>query len=124
VAAATFTFDARELTVWLDIPRDGAARAGDLCDRHATALTAPRGWRVDDRRDETQAEATQEPKPESTSGDETQAEATQEPKPESTSGVGAARESEQAGPPDAMTFDALMHPQTPLLARAFEAAGR
>jgi len=36
--------------VWLDILSPDAARAGDLCDRHARGLTPPRGWRVDDRR--------------------------------------------------------------------------
>lgn len=51
VATATFTFDARAQTVWLDAPADGAARAGELCERHAGRLVAPRGWRVDDRRD-------------------------------------------------------------------------
>jgi hypothetical protein len=33
VATATFTFDARLQTVWLDAPRDGNARAGELCER-------------------------------------------------------------------------------------------
>jgi hypothetical protein len=50
VATATFTFDARQQTVWLDAPRDGNARAGELCERHARTLTPPQGWRLDDRR--------------------------------------------------------------------------
>ena len=50
LAVATFTFDAREQTVWLDVPSDGSARAGELCERHVERLTPPRGWRVDDRR--------------------------------------------------------------------------
>jgi hypothetical protein len=50
VATTTFTFDARERTVWLDPAVDGGARAGELCDRHARSLTAPAGWTVDDRR--------------------------------------------------------------------------
>src|SRR4051794_4166589 len=49
-ATATFTFDAYEQTVWLDTARDGNARAGELCERHANTLTPPRGWHVDDRR--------------------------------------------------------------------------
>lgn len=49
-AAATFTFDAREQTVWLDAPQEGAARAGELCERHVRTLTAPQGWVVSDRR--------------------------------------------------------------------------
>src|SRR4029077_2170537 len=43
-ATATFTFDARELTVWLDPPADGGARAGELCERHVRVLTPPQGW--------------------------------------------------------------------------------
>ena len=30
--------------------RDGDARAGELCERHADSLTPPQGWRLDDRR--------------------------------------------------------------------------
>ena len=50
VAVATFTFDSATCTVWLDTPLEGNARAGELCARHARTLTAPRGWRVEDRR--------------------------------------------------------------------------
>jgi hypothetical protein len=50
VATATFTFDAGELTVWLDTPADGGARAGELCERHVRALTPPQGWALEDRR--------------------------------------------------------------------------
>jgi Protein of unknown function (DUF3499) len=56
VATATFTFDSNELTVWLDAPHEGNARAGDLCARHARALAPPRGWKVVDRRGDTQAQ--------------------------------------------------------------------
>jgi hypothetical protein len=52
VAVATFTFDSGARTVWLDLPVVGAARAGELCDRHARALRPPRGWQLDDRRAE------------------------------------------------------------------------
>src|SRR3954471_7663690 len=51
VAITTFTFDSREQIVFLDVPREGAARAGELCARHARALSAPRGWQVVDRQD-------------------------------------------------------------------------
>jgi len=34
----------------LDTPLDGAARAGELCHRHARSLTPPRGWSIEDRR--------------------------------------------------------------------------
>jgi len=50
LATATFTFDAREKTVWLDLPREGAARAGELCERHVRGLTPPKGWVLEDRR--------------------------------------------------------------------------
>lgn len=50
VATATYTFDSSSCTVWLDTPQEGAARAGELCQRHARSLKPPRGWRVEDRR--------------------------------------------------------------------------
>lgn len=49
-AAVTFTFDATRRIVWLDAIADGAARASDLCTRHADALAPPQGWTRDDRR--------------------------------------------------------------------------
>jgi hypothetical protein len=56
-ATATFTFDASEVTVWLDIPDDDGARAGDLCERHALSLTPPQGWSLVDRRQVREAAA-------------------------------------------------------------------
>jgi hypothetical protein len=50
VAIATYTFDSSARTVWIDTPLDGAARAGELCHRHARSLTPPRGWSIEDRR--------------------------------------------------------------------------
>ena len=49
-AVATFTFDSGARMVWLDIPTVGAARAGELCDRHARGLKPPKGWQLEDRR--------------------------------------------------------------------------
>jgi hypothetical protein len=49
-ATATFTFDTRDLTVWLDTPAEGTARAGELCERHVRVLTPPKGWHLEDRR--------------------------------------------------------------------------
>ncbi len=49
-AVATFTFDSSTRMVWLDTPAPGAARAGELCNRHAHSLTPPRGWQLEDRR--------------------------------------------------------------------------
>lgn len=62
-AVATFTFDSGARTVWLDVPVVGAARAGELCDRHARALTPPRGWQLEDRRAEPDPPANPAPKP-------------------------------------------------------------
>jgi hypothetical protein len=56
-ATATFTFDVEEMTVWLDVPDENGARAGELCERHARALTPPQGWRLDDRRGKREAAA-------------------------------------------------------------------
>jgi hypothetical protein len=89
VATATFTFDARQRTVWLDAPRDGGARAGELCERHAGKLTPPQGWRLDDRR--------------------------HAPEPE----VHCPAPGEAAAP----RLDLLLQAHSPLLSRAFEAAG-
>jgi hypothetical protein len=50
VATTTFTFDSQAQTVFLDAPREGGARAGELCARHARALSPPRGWHIVDRR--------------------------------------------------------------------------
>jgi len=61
-AVATFTFDSGARTVWLDIPAAGAARAGELCERHARALQPPRAWQVVDRRSEPEPSAAPAPK--------------------------------------------------------------
>ena len=60
IAVATFTFDAQARTVWLDTPLDGNARAGELCSKHARALTPPRGWQLEDRRP-SKSESTAQP---------------------------------------------------------------
>jgi hypothetical protein len=93
VATATFTFDAHEQTVWLDAQRDGSARAGELCERHANTLMPPRGWRLDDRRADAAAVAV----------------AMQAP--------AAAAEAADG------TFESMLHPRSPMLARAFESSG-
>lgn len=58
-ATATFTFDSRDLTVWLDTPSDGGARAGELCERHARMLVPPQGWALEDRRGRRESAARQ-----------------------------------------------------------------
>jgi hypothetical protein len=57
VATTTFTFDSHEQIVFLDAPREGGARAGELCARHARVLAPPRGWRIVDRREPADASA-------------------------------------------------------------------
>jgi hypothetical protein len=61
-AVATFTFDSGARTVWLDIPAVGAARAGELCERHARVLKPLRGWQLVDRRTEPDPAAAPAPK--------------------------------------------------------------
>jgi hypothetical protein len=50
-AVASFCFDGRAALVWLDpLDLDRGPGAGVLCARHADALTPPRGWHLRDRR--------------------------------------------------------------------------
>ena len=50
-AAATFTFDGLRRIVWISPLAEAAAySAGDLCARHANALTPPRNWELRDSR--------------------------------------------------------------------------
>ena len=50
-ATATFTFNSRQQTVWLDHLEESPASAGHLCQQHADRLSPPRGWELQDRRD-------------------------------------------------------------------------
>jgi hypothetical protein len=51
-AAATFTYDYRARTTWLDrLASEAHPMAYDLCKAHADALSVPRGWHLEDRRD-------------------------------------------------------------------------
>jgi hypothetical protein len=53
-AAATFTYDYRARTTWLEsLASDAHPMAYDLCKVHADALSVPRGWSLEDRRDPT-----------------------------------------------------------------------
>lgn len=52
-ASVSYGMDADERLVWIDSePAVDPARAGALCRRHADALRPPRGWILDDRRDD------------------------------------------------------------------------
>ncbi|HEX5096328.1 MAG TPA: DUF3499 family protein [Acidimicrobiia bacterium] len=96
IATATFTFDAEVKTVWLDAPSEGAARAGELCERHVRALTPPQGWELDDRR------------------------APVRPAQQAVTENSSAR----ANVPDNVSdLRRVLDARTPLLARAFRAAG-
>ena len=97
IAVATFTFDSNAQTVWLDTPAPGAARAGELCSRHARSLTPPRGWQLEDRRADSAAAPAR-----------------------------AASRRLAAGPSDDVLEDELhdlLDAQSPLLARAFRNSG-
>jgi hypothetical protein len=100
IATATFTFDAEEKTVWLDAPSEGAARAGELCERHARALTPPQGWELDDRR------------------------AVARPASPSAQQPVTQNSFARANVPDNVSdLRQVLDARTPLLSRAFEAAG-
>ena len=103
IATATFTFDAWEQTVWLDAPADGQARAGELCERHARALTPPQGWRLDDRR---------EARVDRAAGRTTVQSRATDADVDPAAGVAAGQE-----------LRMLLQPHSPLLARAFRSAG-
>jgi hypothetical protein len=50
-AVASFCFDGRAALVWLDpLDPERGVGAGVLCARHADMLTPPRGWHLQDRR--------------------------------------------------------------------------
>ena len=50
-ASVSYGIDNDQLIVWIDsAPAVDPARAGTLCRRHADALSVPKGWRIDDRR--------------------------------------------------------------------------
>jgi hypothetical protein len=144
IAVATFTFDSQARTVWLDTPLDGNARAGELCGKHARALTPPRGWQLEDRRPSRSGSSAQ---PERTAGNASESPTFGAAPTESTSRPLFA----ESGPPDAGPSEArpakvqvaparqlaagpsgagleaelrgLLDAHSPLLARAFRSSG-
>jgi hypothetical protein len=51
MASATLVYDYANRSAWLDdLSPEPHPMTHDLCDRHATSLSVPRGWRLDDRR--------------------------------------------------------------------------
>lgn len=50
-ATVTLTFQYASSLVWLDqLSGSREPHAYDLCDRHASRITPPTGWRLEDRR--------------------------------------------------------------------------
>ena len=50
-ADATLSYDYANRTAWLHrLSTEPHPMMHDLCDRHASTLTVPQGWRLDDRR--------------------------------------------------------------------------
>jgi hypothetical protein len=129
VATATFTFDARLQTVWLDAPRDGNARAGELCERHARKLTPPQGWRLDDRRGALSNPApapvaviAPAPAPALDLEAEPALDPDPEPAPEPVLVAADTHFHSQMDLPP-IGLDRMLAARSPLLARAFESAG-
>ena len=49
---ATLTYDYQARVTWLDVlAADRHPMSYDLCAGHAEAMTVPRGWRLEDRRE-------------------------------------------------------------------------
>lgn len=49
---ATLTYDYQARVTWLDVlARDPHPMSYDLCVGHAGAMTVPRGWHLEDRRE-------------------------------------------------------------------------
>ena len=127
VATATFTFDARVQTVWLDAPREGNARAGELCERHSRKLTPPQGWRLDDRRGALSNPAPAPialppPAPELEPVPALEPEPEPEPAPEPVLVTADTHFHSQMDLPP-IGLDRMLAARSPLLARAFESAG-
>jgi hypothetical protein len=134
-AVASFCFDGRAALVWLDpLDPERGMGAGILCARHADTLTPPRGWHLQDRRTRAPRLWADRPavamvsaaaaKP-SKNAAERPGRLPPEPLPfEEASALGSPRglPAQRPGTEPADVSD-LLDAQTPLLARAFAAAG-
>jgi hypothetical protein len=101
-AVATFTFDSAQGAVWIEDAADDrhVGWGGRLCNRHADALAPPRGWRIYDLRglpDKVEV-------------------------PSGNTAVPVVAEP-LVSPPAANVEAGVLDARTPLLARAFRAAG-
>ena len=127
VAIATFTFDSEARTVWLDTPLDGNARArASSATGTRTALTPPRGWRLDDRR----AVRSEPTKTASTASDPaapSHSTADAVPLANRPAGGSPGKARQLAAGPSGAVLEAelrgLLDAHSPLLARAFRSSG-
>jgi hypothetical protein len=143
-AVASFCFDGRAALVWLDpLDPERGVGAGVLCVRHADTLTPPRGWHLQDRRTRTPRLWVDRPGSTSTStrivkepvvaapatnGDAIAARAAAppaDPLPFTTEATVTTADAEPRFPaaPEPANVDDLLDARSPLLARAFAAAG-
>ena len=125
VATVTFSFDATNCVVWLDVLADGTARAGDLCTRHADLMSPPRGWERVDRRP-----PRPEPQPVAVAARHTEPPVARPAPSKPTRAKRRSRVEQPATPPlpepawlprnaSADDLDGVLDVSTPLLARAF-----
>ena len=50
-AIATLTYDYGNRVAWIDrLSAEDHPMTHDLCERHASSLSVPKGWRLEDRR--------------------------------------------------------------------------
>jgi Protein of unknown function (DUF3499) len=137
-AVASFCFDGRAALVWLDpLDPERGMGAGVLCARHADTLTPPRGWHLQDRRtgtprlwaDRPAVTVTRplgaKPSPAPVLADQHAAvhtfDAHTDPLPFDEPAAAGVPAQPPANPP--VDVDDLLDARTPLLARAFAAAG-
>jgi hypothetical protein len=120
-AAATLRFQPTQREAWLvDLDEESVRTEGDLCARHAAALTLPRGWQLHDERTHSVEAAQSAPQPELFAPPEPEPEPGPQPEPEpeadSESESDVAAEPEVIGEKLAEVLDA----HSPLLKRAFQ----
>jgi hypothetical protein len=108
-AVAAFNFDGLQRIVWLNaIAQAPNATAGDLCQQHAERLRPPVHWELRDLRNGTVDVTVVEPPPE---------------KPVSLDQKAAKQRRDRALLPEGENSTPEVDESTPMLARAFRAAG-
>jgi hypothetical protein len=108
-AVAAFNFDGLKRIVWLNAIADApSATAGDLCDKHAERFRPPMHWELHDLRSGTLDVTVGEPPPQ---------------RPVKLDAKAAKQRRDRALLPDGDESSPEADESTPLLARAFRAAG-